>query len=92
MPNPIRSFLRTFVKPITIRLRYYFQADVLAELTALRAQLGTPGHNLDSLVHSVENALLTLAVLGDERQQGQGGFAPLDPPLRAEPLEPAPGQ
>jgi hypothetical protein len=79
MPNPIRWAARTFIKPITIRLRWYLQAEIMAELAALRAQLGTPTpaatHSLDSVIHSVESALLTLAVLGEERKQDQGALA-----------------
>jgi hypothetical protein len=33
-----------------------------------------------------------MSVGGHLSKQGQGGFAPLDPPLRAEPLEPNSGR
>jgi hypothetical protein len=93
--------LQNTIKPITYRLRAYFQADIMTELASIRADIANikPAalENLDDLGRAVENALLTLAVLGVESKQGQGGFAPLDPPLRAQPraappLEPKSGR
>jgi hypothetical protein len=97
----LRTLLRITIKPITIRLRHYFQADIMTELASIRADIANlkpaSPETLDDLARTVENALLTLAVLGVESKQGQGGFAPLDPPLRvqpraAPPLEPKSGR
>jgi len=63
----LRWVLRRTVKPVMLRLRWYMQADVMAELAALRAQLGT-ADRMDDVVRSLEAAVLTLAVLGESEE------------------------
>jgi hypothetical protein len=63
----LRWVLRRTVKPVMLRLRWYMQADVMAELAALRGQLGT-ADRMDDVVRSLEAAVLTLAVLGESEE------------------------
>jgi hypothetical protein len=65
------------LKPFLRRLRSYFQADILAELHLLRAEI-LRREDFDPVLRQMESALLTIALHNEAQAHSQARTPPED--------------
>lgn len=64
---------------VLVRIRYFLIGDVLAELAALRAQLGAV-ENIAAMSKNIETAMLTIAAQMDDAKKPQSTSRSLQRP------------